>query len=96
MPGRTGRRACGAGTPHPGRRRAVPIDDAGGPPPGELTDDDRNILALPVTGAKDEIIARELDIGVRTLRRRMSHLLQVLDADTRFQAGIQATRRGWV
>ena len=49
-----------------------------------------------MTGAKDEAIARELGIGVRTLRRRMSHLMGLLDAETRFQAGMQAVRRGWV
>ncbi len=55
-----------------------------------------DILALLVAGAKDEVIARQLGIGVRTLRRRMQHLMTALDAETRFQAGIQASRRGWV
>jgi DNA-binding NarL/FixJ family response regulator len=64
--------------------------------PEELSDGDRDILALLVAGAKDEAIARQLGIGVRTLHRRMQRLMTALDADTRFQAGIQATRRGWV
>ena len=62
----------------------------------QLGEQDRTILALLVTGAKDEAIARELGIGVRTLRRRMHHLMGLLDAETRFQAGMQAVRRGWV
>jgi len=45
------------------------------------------------TGMKDEAVARELGISVRTLGRRMSGLLEALGARTRFQAGLQAGRR---
>jgi DNA-binding NarL/FixJ family response regulator len=74
--------------------RALPLGS--GTATQELTEQDRTVLALLVTGAKDEAIARELGIGVRTLRRRMRHLMAILDAETRFQAGMQAVRRGWV
>jgi predicted transcriptional regulator/DNA-binding CsgD family transcriptional regulator len=83
-------------------QRAVPVGPAIPAPDGDpagaadLVEEDRRILALLVTGAKDEAIARELGIGVRTLRRRMRHLMETLDAETRFQAGIQASRRGLV
>ena len=40
------------------------------------------------------IIARELGVSVRTLGRRSSALLAALGARTRFQAGLQAGRRG--
>lgn len=78
--------------------RALPLGGSSAPDAVAtgLTDQDRDVLALLVAGAKDEAIARQLGIGVRTLRRRMQHLLHALDADTRFQAGIQAARRGLV
>ncbi len=63
---------------------------------GELSESDRRLLGLLVTGAKDEAIARALGVSLRTLHRRMQQLLTLLDADTRFQAGMQAARRGWV
>ena len=74
--------------------RALPLGS--GAAAADLTEQDRAVLSLLVTGAKDEAIARELGIGVRTLRRRMHHLMGLLDADTRFQAGMQAVRRGWI
>ena len=74
--------------------RALPLDQR--PATEALTEEDREILALLVTGAKDEVIARQLGIGVRTLSRRMQQVMTALDAETRFQAGMQATRRGWV
>ncbi|HYJ66728.1 MAG TPA: helix-turn-helix domain-containing protein [Nocardioidaceae bacterium] len=76
--------------------RALPIKGDRRSPGGPLTDTDRRLLSLMVTEAKDAAIARDLGIGVRTLRRRMQRLLQLLDADTRFQAGAQAVRRGWI
>ncbi|WP_244925358.1 LuxR C-terminal-related transcriptional regulator [Georgenia faecalis] len=48
------------------------------------------------SGAKDETIARELGLSERTLRRRSSALLARLGAANRFQAGVQAARRGWI
>jgi sugar-specific transcriptional regulator TrmB len=55
---------------------------------------DTELIALLGTGLKDEAIARELQISIRTLGRRMSGLLDSLGARTRFQAGVQAARRG--
>lgn len=76
--------------------RALPLRESQRPTPDALSGQDREILALLVSGAKDEVIARHLGIGVRTLRRRMRQLMAALDAETRFQAGMQASRRGWV
>ncbi len=56
---------------------------------------DQELLMLLGTGIKDEAIARELGISVRTLGRRMSVLLEALGARTRFQAGLQASRRAF-
>ncbi|MCP2266964.1 TrmB family transcriptional regulator [Promicromonospora thailandica] len=58
--------------------------------------DDRALLALLASGAKDEAIARELGLSERTLRRRTTDLLRRLGAANRFQAGVQAVRRGWL
>jgi DNA-binding Lrp family transcriptional regulator len=54
---------------------------------------DEQLLALLATGMKDEAIARELGISVRTLGRRTADLLSNLGARNRFQAGMQAVRR---
>ena len=54
---------------------------------------DHELLMMLGTGMKDEAVARELGISVRTLGRRMAVLLEGLGARTRFQAGLQASRR---
>ena len=58
--------------------------------------DDLALLALFAAGAKDEVIARELGMSSRTVRRRSQSLLRRLGAGNRFQAGAQAVRRGWI
>lgn len=70
---------------------AIPIVTA---PPPEATDP--QLLTLLAAGAKDDAIARQLAISNRTVSRRVAELMEVLQARTRFQAGIQATRRGWI
>ncbi|MEV5878326.1 LuxR C-terminal-related transcriptional regulator [Streptomyces sp. NPDC052101] len=57
---------------------------------------DRALLTLLGTGLKDEAVARQLGISERSLRRRMTRLLARLSATSRFQAGAQAVRRGWL
>lgn len=47
-------------------------------------------------GAKDEQIARELGLSLRTVRRRVAEILDELGASSRFQAGVEAVRRGWI
>jgi DNA-binding transcriptional ArsR family regulator len=47
-------------------------------------------------GAKDEQISRTMGLSLRTVRRRISELMIELGADTRFQAGSEAARRGWL
>ncbi|MFC4139934.1 MULTISPECIES: LuxR family transcriptional regulator [unclassified Microbacterium] len=75
---------------------AVPASgasDAGDAPP---TVDERVLIALLASGLKDEAIARQLDVHVHTARRRINAVIDRLDATTRFQAGLQAARRGWL
>lgn len=67
-----------------------------GPEAAELGAEDRRLLALLAAGLKDDAIARQLGTSPRSLRRRLRHLLDELNAETRFQAGAQASRRGLV
>ncbi|HKT05044.1 MAG TPA: helix-turn-helix transcriptional regulator [Rugosimonospora sp.] len=53
-------------------------------------------LRLLGTGLKDEAIARQLGVSMRTARRRISTLLTRLGAVSRFQAGAETARRGLV
>jgi DNA-binding CsgD family transcriptional regulator len=75
--------------------RAVPIA-ATGSVPGLLDQRDLELLTMLAGGVKDAAIIRALGITQRTMTRRVGHILAVLDARTRFQAGLQAARRGWL
>jgi DNA-binding CsgD family transcriptional regulator len=57
---------------------------------------DLTILALLATGAPDATIARQTGVSQRTVERRVRALMDQLGAGTRFQAGVQAARRGLV
>ncbi|MFI9816601.1 helix-turn-helix domain-containing protein [Saccharothrix variisporea] len=57
---------------------------------------DRELLALLAAGMKDAAVMRSLGLTQRTMTRRMAALLDALDAGTRFQAGMNAARRGLV
>lgn len=56
----------------------------------------RFLLQQLALGAQDEQIARRLGISLRTVRRRVAELLAELGAESRFQAGVEAVRRGWL
>ncbi|GGK68933.1 hypothetical protein Sme01_14270 [Sphaerisporangium melleum] len=60
-----------------------------------LSEEERRIIALLALGLPDEAIARQLDIGHRTVQRRIQALMVRLSATSRFQAGVLAARRGW-
>ncbi|UQN14993.1 helix-turn-helix transcriptional regulator [Gulosibacter sp. ACHW.36C] len=47
-------------------------------------------------GMTDEALASRLQMSVRTCRRHISQLFEILGADSRFQAGVLAARRGWL
>ncbi len=57
---------------------------------------DRQLAALLASGAKDDVVARRLGTSTRTLSRRMGELMDHLHVRTRFQAGVQAVRLGWL
>lgn len=57
-------------------------------------DVDHALLELLAAGVPDQAIARRLGLGLRTVQRRVSALMRDLGAQTRFQAGMNAARRG--
>ncbi|MER7108784.1 helix-turn-helix transcriptional regulator [Streptomyces sp. NPDC000229] len=60
------------------------------------TPTERALLNMVAAGDTDEAAARNLGISVRTVSRMMSNLMERLDAASRFQAGVNATKRGWL
>jgi DNA-binding NarL/FixJ family response regulator len=62
----------------------------------DASDVGQQLLEMLASGAKDEQIARALGMSLRTVRRRIASLMAELGADSRFQAGIEAVRRGWL
>ncbi|UDY23180.1 helix-turn-helix transcriptional regulator [Nocardioides sp. Kera G14] len=72
---------------------ATPVADEPAADPDELR---RFLLAELARGAQDEQIARRLGISLRTVRRRVAEVMDELGAQSRFQAGVEAARRGWL
>jgi DNA-binding CsgD family transcriptional regulator len=72
--------------------KAVAVSD----PSGTRSEERTFLLRQLQGGANDEQIARTMGISLRTVRRRISALMIELGADTRFQAGAEAARRGWL
>ncbi|MFF5263076.1 DNA-binding response regulator [Actinomadura viridis] len=64
--------------------------------PPALGDQSREILRLLAEGFKDETAARRLGLSLRTYRRRVAEILTLLDADSRFQAGLRAHELGLI
>ncbi len=62
----------------------------------ELDPQARQVLRQLSLGTKDEAAARELGMALRTYRRMVARLMDVLDADSRFQAGVLAAQRHWL
>jgi hypothetical protein len=57
---------------------------------------DRALLPLLTIGMTDQAIADHLGWHERTAHRHLRGMMHRLDAATRFQAGYQAVRRGWL
>jgi DNA-binding CsgD family transcriptional regulator len=56
----------------------------------------RRLLRLMRTGATDRAIARELDVSLRTLNRRIARLQSLLGVQSRFQLGVLAAELRWL
>ncbi|MEU6854788.1 helix-turn-helix domain-containing protein [Actinacidiphila alni] len=60
----------------------------------DINDDlQRSIARLMAQGLTDEVVARRLDMSVRTCRRHIAALLRSLGSVSRFQAGVQIAHR---
>ncbi|GAA4698751.1 helix-turn-helix transcriptional regulator [Phytohabitans rumicis] len=75
---------------------AVPLIASDVPQGAELSERERELLALLSDGWTDESAAARLGISVRTVRRMMSTIMNRLGARSRFQAGVKAADRGWL
>ncbi|SDI31542.1 regulatory protein, luxR family [Actinokineospora alba] len=75
---------------------AVPVGGREAGSPNGLTPAQAKVLDLLATGMTDGAIARHLDISERTVRRHLTALLEVLQADNRVAAVYAATRLGWL
>ncbi|MEV7024829.1 helix-turn-helix transcriptional regulator [Kitasatospora sp. NPDC093558] len=62
----------------------------------DLTSQEATVIKLLSDGHTDEAISKRLGVSPRTARRITSDLLERLDARSRFQAGANAVRRGWL
>ncbi|GAA3076525.1 helix-turn-helix transcriptional regulator [Streptosporangium carneum] len=62
--------------------------------PPVLGQESLRILAMLGAGHKDEAAARELGLSLRTYRRRVAELMRLLDARSRFEAGLRARELG--
>ncbi|WP_037906909.1 LuxR C-terminal-related transcriptional regulator [Actinacidiphila yeochonensis] len=76
--------------------RAQPLlpEAVPGPVPGDK--EDRLVARMLMAGLKDQAIGRQLGVSSRTATRRIAAVMERLGADTRFQAGAEAVRRGWI
>jgi DNA-binding CsgD family transcriptional regulator/sugar-specific transcriptional regulator TrmB len=76
--------------------RAVPYGGVSADPDeSQLTSQQRTVVRLLAEGDTDSVISRKLGISPRTVGRLVSEVMAVLDAKSRFQAGVRAAEFGW-
>lgn len=88
----------GARTPSADTSRGALLAHRGGegaatPRPSGI---ERRVLVSMCTVGKDEAGARKLGVSVRTYRRHVADLMQMLGAASRAQAALLARERGWI
>lgn len=76
-----------AATPYGHEEPAEPGGDG-------LSEQQRAALRMLASGIKDEQVARNLGVSLRTVSRLISEVMQELDAASRFEAGVKAARLG--
>jgi DNA-binding NarL/FixJ family response regulator len=64
------------------------------PPDVELTDRERDVLALIAEGRANKVIARRLGISEKTVKNHVTRILQALGVTDRTQAALWAQRHG--
>lgn len=57
---------------------------------------DLEVLSLLLAGLTDASVAKQLDLGLRTVQRRVKRLMGLTGVTTRLQLGWHAYERGWV
>ena len=57
---------------------------------------DLEVLSLLLAGLTDASVAKQLDLGLRTVQRRVKRLMELSGVTTRLQLGWHAYERGWV
>jgi sugar-specific transcriptional regulator TrmB/DNA-binding CsgD family transcriptional regulator len=82
-------------------RAAMPVrlsvdGAAEGVPQPDVEPGDAKILGLLLAGFTDQAVAGHLGTSVRTVQRRVKHLMDVAGVQTRMQLGWYAARQGWV
>ena len=81
-------------------QRALPVrppgSEASEPREQLPTPLDLRILSLLLVGATDAAIAKQLGLGLRTVQRRVAHMMELAEVSTRLQLGWQAHDRGWL
>ncbi|MGH1552360.1 helix-turn-helix transcriptional regulator [Streptomyces sp. L7] len=56
---------------------------------------DLEVLSLLLAGLTDASVAKQLDLGLRTVQRRVKRLMELTGVTTRLQLGWHAYERGW-
>jgi hypothetical protein len=67
------------------------VEEARGPDATDL-----EILSLLLAGMTDASAAKQLELGLRTVQRRVKGLMELTGVTTRLQLGWHAYERGWV
>lgn len=73
------------------RAGAVSVEDG-----GELTEEAQRLLTMLAADLKDDVIARQMGMGRRSVQRRTQRLMQRAGAHSRLQLVVLAIRRGWI
>lgn len=62
----------------------------------QLTEREIEVLRLAARGLKNQDIARELTLSVRTVQTHLSNIFGKMDVGSRTEAVLEALRRGWI
>lgn len=73
---------------------AVPLADYLSKDLPVIDADGRAVLQMLTTGLTDEAAARRMGLSLRTYRRRVAEMMRLLEAESRFQAGVRAGELG--